>query len=267
MCRIRSKSAVAADTSASPIAVLGSTACVVELFAVNRPLTSSKLLRRPTRGAVGNGLRVVTGGVIGSGGQSRSRAAAGATSVSIGYRRNSSSPRVDRTSPGTASTVRFGPGLPADADKLAWARTAAGLAGPAARPPLSHPRWYYEPAWYELTRRRRRHCWRAAGAFGIASDDGRPARADSRRGVDLPRRCPSRSSCRSPPILCGPPRALEVARRRHAGPRPGVGSSTAAGSRLGPRRCRLCSTGRPAPASCSVASTAMAPPRGLPVSH
>src|SRR3954447_24338832 len=34
---------------------------VLELFAINRPLTSSKLWRKPTRGAVGNGLRGGTG--------------------------------------------------------------------------------------------------------------------------------------------------------------------------------------------------------------
>src|SRR5215218_4710887 len=33
---------------------------IVRLFAVNRPMISSKLLRRPSRGAIGNGLRVVT---------------------------------------------------------------------------------------------------------------------------------------------------------------------------------------------------------------
>src|SRR5690242_5878875 len=33
----------------------------LRLFAVNRPLVSTKLVRRPTRGAIGNGLRVVTG--------------------------------------------------------------------------------------------------------------------------------------------------------------------------------------------------------------
>ena len=41
---------------------------IATLFAVDRPLTSTKLLRRPTRGAVGNGLRVVTGAAIASGG-------------------------------------------------------------------------------------------------------------------------------------------------------------------------------------------------------
>src|SRR4051794_34816880 len=41
---------------------------VLRFFAVNRPMISTKLLRRPTRGALGNGLRVVTGGTAASGG-------------------------------------------------------------------------------------------------------------------------------------------------------------------------------------------------------
>src|SRR3954468_23926871 len=42
---------------------------VVRLFAVNRPMVSTKLLRRPTRGAIGNVLRVVMGGAVASGGR------------------------------------------------------------------------------------------------------------------------------------------------------------------------------------------------------
>src|SRR3712207_9128722 len=39
----------------------GDDAEIAALFSINRPLTSSKYLRRPTRGALGNGLRVVAG--------------------------------------------------------------------------------------------------------------------------------------------------------------------------------------------------------------
>src|SRR5581483_7780082 len=42
---------------------------VANLFSIRRPLTSTKLLRLPTRGAVGNGLRVVAGTVFASGGK------------------------------------------------------------------------------------------------------------------------------------------------------------------------------------------------------
>lgn len=46
---------------------------IATLFSVNRPLTSTKLLRRPLRGALGNGLRVVVGAVYASGGKLRVR--------------------------------------------------------------------------------------------------------------------------------------------------------------------------------------------------
>ncbi len=39
-----------------------------ELFSINRPLMTTKLLRLPTRGALGNGLRVVAGTIVASGG-------------------------------------------------------------------------------------------------------------------------------------------------------------------------------------------------------
>ena len=44
-------------------------ALVPTLFAVNRPLLSSKLKRLPTRGMLGNGLRVVMGAVAALGGK------------------------------------------------------------------------------------------------------------------------------------------------------------------------------------------------------
>lgn len=42
---------------------------IASLFSLNRPMTSSKRWRRPTRGAIGNGLRVVTGSVISAAGR------------------------------------------------------------------------------------------------------------------------------------------------------------------------------------------------------
>ena len=42
---------------------------IAELFSINRPLVSSKLIKLPTRGALGNGLRVVVGAVIATGGE------------------------------------------------------------------------------------------------------------------------------------------------------------------------------------------------------
>jgi hypothetical protein len=41
---------------------------IASLFSIRRPMRSSKLLRLPQRGALGNGLRVVSGAVLASGG-------------------------------------------------------------------------------------------------------------------------------------------------------------------------------------------------------
>jgi len=44
---------------------------VADLFSIGRPLKSTKHLRLPTRGALGNGLRVVAGAVLATGGSLR----------------------------------------------------------------------------------------------------------------------------------------------------------------------------------------------------
>ena len=53
----------------SPDGIDGTPEEIARLFSIRRPLVSSKLLRRPTRGAVGNGLRVAAGAVLASDGK------------------------------------------------------------------------------------------------------------------------------------------------------------------------------------------------------
>ncbi len=48
--------------------VPGDPSSIARLFSVNRPLTSTKVVRLPARGALGNGLRVVVGAALASGG-------------------------------------------------------------------------------------------------------------------------------------------------------------------------------------------------------
>ena len=121
---------------------------VVALFAVNRPLTSTKLLRRPTRGAIGNGLRVVTGAAMASGGELRVESRGRRYRIAVDRQSGHTEIRDEQPSPrtsGTAVTVRFGDALPRDGQTLCWARIAAALAGPTSRPAHSHPAWYDEP--------------------------------------------------------------------------------------------------------------------------
>ena len=94
---------------------------IAALFAVDRPLTSSKLLRRPTRGAVGNGLRVVTvlpsARAVNSVVESRGRCWRVEVDRTSGVTTTVDEGPSERIS-GTAVTVRFGPGLPPDAEPL-----------------------------------------------------------------------------------------------------------------------------------------------------
>jgi hypothetical protein len=153
---------------------------VVRLFAVTRPMTSTKLLRRPTRGAIGDGLRMVTGGVLASGGtlQVESR---GARYVLDVDRSTGETLVLEETesdvSTGTRVTIGFGPALPGGADDGWMARLALHCAGPVARPMRSHPSWYDEPAFAELTQAAEPGATVAdiAALLGVRIDDGRPA--------------------------------------------------------------------------------------------
>jgi hypothetical protein len=61
---------------------------IAQLFSIARPMVSTKLLRLPTRGALGNGLRVVAGAVVASGARlSSPRATAGSRSGPSGTAR------------------------------------------------------------------------------------------------------------------------------------------------------------------------------------
>ncbi|HMB05773.1 MAG TPA: hypothetical protein VKP69_18810, partial [Isosphaeraceae bacterium] len=131
----------------------GEDRAVASLFSINRPLASSKILRRPSRGALGNGLRVVTGAIL---------ASAGTLHVSTRGRTLELRPQVetgetlaltagDYPARGTRVEVRFGPPLRVDRDTLAWARHALLLArgGPRYAGKTS-PHWYDGDAFYEL---------------------------------------------------------------------------------------------------------------------
>jgi hypothetical protein len=92
---------------------------IAQLFSISRPLVSTKLLRLPTRGALGNGLRVVAGAVL---------ASEGSLVVLTRNRRIVLRPVREGTSTvvsakaakfGTRIEISFGPALPRDANALA----------------------------------------------------------------------------------------------------------------------------------------------------
>jgi hypothetical protein len=130
----------------------GTPAEIARLFCISRPLVSTKLLRLPTRGALGNGLRVVAGAVLASGGK---------LTVITRNRRIELKPEFNGTTTvvsatevefptGTRIELSFGPALPADHQTLHWARLACQLARGKVYTGRSSPWWYDAPQFQEL---------------------------------------------------------------------------------------------------------------------
>ncbi|OBZ15946.1 hypothetical protein A8L34_27910 [Bacillus sp. FJAT-27264] len=122
-----------------------------EYFSINRPMISSKLLRLPTRGALGNGLRVVTGAVIATG---------GSLTVSTRGSVYRIEPQDDGTSikryigsddhKGTSILVRLG-SMNIDDDALYWGSLAIQFSRKGSMyQGESSPFWYSSEAFYEL---------------------------------------------------------------------------------------------------------------------
>jgi DNA topoisomerase 6 subunit A-like protein/histidine kinase/DNA gyrase B/HSP90-like ATPase len=125
---------------------------VARLFSIARPLVSTKLLRLPIRGALGNGLRVVAGAVLASG---------GTLTVITRNRRIELRPEYDGTTTvvratevdfpiGTRVEICFGPALPVDSAVLAWAQLACDLARGSVYAGRSSPWWYDGAQFHEL---------------------------------------------------------------------------------------------------------------------
>lgn len=128
---------------------------VAALFSISRPLTSSKTLKRPTRGMLGNGLRVVAGVVLVSGGElkvsTRGRTLTlapvpkdGTTSIV------KSEPWAGR---GTRIEVAIRGDLAREVDRntlFDWAEEARALTTGTKYTGRSSPWWYSAAAFYEL---------------------------------------------------------------------------------------------------------------------
>lgn len=129
----------------------GSDEEIGRLFSIRRPMLSTKLLRLPTRGALGNGLRVVTGAVLATGGDLR---------VATRGRWLKLTPRDDGTTTvtrtgdyadaGTRIDVILGAALPVDVLALAWAFDASVLAAGESYKGKTSPFWYDADSFFEL---------------------------------------------------------------------------------------------------------------------
>jgi hypothetical protein len=102
---------------------------IASLFSIQRPMRSSKLLRLPQRGALGNGLRVVAGAVL---------ASEGSLAVITRNQRIELRPQPDGSTTvlrtiaaekpqGTRIEIGFGPALPNDGNVLLWVHGAVEI--------------------------------------------------------------------------------------------------------------------------------------------
>jgi hypothetical protein len=125
---------------------------IARLFSIARPMVSTKLLRLPTRGALGNGLRVVAGAVL---------ASQGFLIVTTRNRRIELHPERDGATTvvavtpvdfpvGTRVEIGFGPAIPVDADALRWAVVAIEMAEGQSYQGKSSPWWYDAAQFHEL---------------------------------------------------------------------------------------------------------------------
>ena len=126
---------------------------IAELLSVRRPMRSSKLLRLPQRGALGNGLRVVAGAVLASEGSlaivTRNRR------IELCPQANGSTAVVKVTEAdrpvGTRIEIGFGAALPDDFDPFAWARKAQMMAcAGKSYGGRTSPYWYDAAQFHEL---------------------------------------------------------------------------------------------------------------------
>lgn len=124
---------------------------IARLFSISRPLQSTKLLRLPTRGALGNGLRVVAGAVTATGGE---------LTVCTNGRRlqlipgdNGQTAHVNLGAwdgVGTRIDVRLGQSLQVGRPALAWAAEAALMAQGDDYNGKTSPHWYDTDSFFEL---------------------------------------------------------------------------------------------------------------------
>jgi hypothetical protein len=125
---------------------------IARYFSIGRPLVSTKLLRMPTRGALGNGLRVVAGAVLVSDGW---------LIVTTMGQRITLTPERDGTTtvaavkqvkltPGTRIEIGFGAAIPEDGLALHWANVAIQMRGGSPYAGRSSPFWYDVPHFHEL---------------------------------------------------------------------------------------------------------------------
>lgn len=124
---------------------------VADFFSISRPLRSSKLLRLPTRGALGNGLRVVAGAVLASSGKLRVRTGGRWLTLEPQFHTGKTLVTREETDGsgflGTRVEVTLGSSLRVD---FTLAELAQQMRGNKEYKGLTSPHWYSSGAFREL---------------------------------------------------------------------------------------------------------------------
>lgn len=131
--------------------IVGADDYVAQLFSIRRPLTSSKLFRLPTRGALGNGLRVVAGTVLASGGWLRVCTRGRWLQLAPQDDGSTSHSRIDREPvDGMRVEIGFGGELRRERNPLYMAKLAIGMRGVSRYEGKTSPHWYDSDSFFEL---------------------------------------------------------------------------------------------------------------------
>jgi hypothetical protein len=127
---------------------------VAELFSIRRPLVTSKIIRRPSRGALGNGLRVVAGAAAASGGTITVRTRGRSLVLRPG---RDGETKIVTSAPWEGTGTRIELDLNGWFDEVkdnvfAWASVAKRLAGRDGYKGASSPWWYDTDSFHDLLR-------------------------------------------------------------------------------------------------------------------
>jgi hypothetical protein len=120
-------------------------------FSINRPMITTKLLRLPTRGALGNGLRVVVGSVIASNGKIFVYTKGNKYEILLQNDGTSIVNKIEEYSKsGTRIEIYFGNSLRVDDNDLSWSKLAQSFNKGEKFNCKTSAYWYTSESFFEL---------------------------------------------------------------------------------------------------------------------
>jgi hypothetical protein len=129
----------------------GSSQQIANLFSIKRPLSSTKILRRPSRGALGNGIRVIVGTILASGGKLRVSTRGKLLELQLNDDGTTTIlSELPTDVKGTCIELQFGSSLPESSDDWRFAKLAANFNFALTYQGNTSAYWYDSDTFYEL---------------------------------------------------------------------------------------------------------------------